>query len=270
MIDKVIKYWNDRPCNIRHSKKKVGTKEYFDDVEYRKYFVEYHIPDFANFKDWKGKDVLEIGCGIGTDTINFARCGANITAIDISNESLKLAKKRAKVFKLTKNIKFIKGNAEDIANVVKNKKFDLIYSFGVLHHTPSPENSIKYFNSLLNKNGKVKIMVYNRYSWKVFWILLKSKFKFWKIKELIMKYSEAQTGCPVTYTYSKNKITEILNKNNLKVNDIKAEHIFPYKISKYKNYIYEKGWYFRIIPNFIFKKIESIFGWHLCITASKI
>ena len=72
-ITQVHDYWNARPCNIRHSTKPVGTREYFDEVEARKYLVESHIPGFADFQRWKGKKVLEIGCGIGTDTINFAR-----------------------------------------------------------------------------------------------------------------------------------------------------------------------------------------------------
>ena len=71
-IAAVREYWNSRPCNIRHSTKPVGTREYFDEVEARKYMVESHIPEFADFERWKGKKVLEIGCGIGTDTINFA------------------------------------------------------------------------------------------------------------------------------------------------------------------------------------------------------
>src|ERR1700684_258135 len=69
-IDTVKEYWDRRPCNIRHSPEPVGTKAYFDQVEARKYFVEYHIPGFADFKKWSGKKVLEIGCGIGTDSIN--------------------------------------------------------------------------------------------------------------------------------------------------------------------------------------------------------
>ena len=72
----VRRYWDARPCNIRHSPKPVGSKEYFDEVEARKYFVEPHIPGFAEFERWRGKRVLEVGCGIGTDSINFARAGA--------------------------------------------------------------------------------------------------------------------------------------------------------------------------------------------------
>jgi 2-polyprenyl-3-methyl-5-hydroxy-6-metoxy-1,4-benzoquinol methylase len=90
-IGQVKDYWDRRPCNIRHSPKAVGTKEYFDEVEDRKYFVERHIPTFAQFERWRGKKVLEIGCGIGTDTINFARSGALVTAVELSEQSLGVA-----------------------------------------------------------------------------------------------------------------------------------------------------------------------------------
>ncbi len=80
-IQSVRDYWNRRPCNIRHSIAEIGTKEYFDQVEARKYMVEPHIPAFAEFEKWRGKKVLEIGCGIGTDTMNFARAGAQVTEI---------------------------------------------------------------------------------------------------------------------------------------------------------------------------------------------
>jgi len=58
-ISSVRDYWNERPCNIKHSQSEIGTRIYFDEVEKRKYFVEPHIPDFADFKKWKGKKVLE-------------------------------------------------------------------------------------------------------------------------------------------------------------------------------------------------------------------
>src|SRR5215218_5297397 len=97
-VSDVQRYWDARPCNIRHSTKPVGSREYFDQVEARKYLVEPHIPGFAQHARWAGKRVLEIGCGLGTDTINFARAGASITAVDLSSKSLELAQQRARVF----------------------------------------------------------------------------------------------------------------------------------------------------------------------------
>ena len=81
-LSDVQNYWNARPCNIRHSTKTPGTKEYFDEVEQRKYRVEPHIPGFAEFEKWRGKKVLEIGCGIGTDTIQFRPRGRGVTTRD--------------------------------------------------------------------------------------------------------------------------------------------------------------------------------------------
>ena len=88
-IDAVEDYWNARPCNVRHSPKPVGSREYFDEVEQRKHFVEYRIPGFAQFERWRGKRVLEVGCGIGTAAVNFARGGAEYTGVELSKASLR-------------------------------------------------------------------------------------------------------------------------------------------------------------------------------------
>ena len=72
-MENIYNYWNSRPCNIKHSTKEIGTKEYFDEVENKKYFVEPHILTFADFAKWKNKKVLEIGCGIGTACISFLK-----------------------------------------------------------------------------------------------------------------------------------------------------------------------------------------------------
>src|ERR1700738_2234088 len=99
-IEAVENYWNARPCNVRHSQKPLGSREYFDEVEQRKHFVESHIPKFAQFERWAGKRVLEVGCGIGTAAVNFTRCGADYTGVELSQASLELTRQRFEVYGL--------------------------------------------------------------------------------------------------------------------------------------------------------------------------
>jgi ubiquinone/menaquinone biosynthesis C-methylase UbiE len=267
-LEQVKTYWDKRPCNIRHSPREVGTKEYFDEVEARKYFVEPHIPRFADFDAWRDKKVLEIGCGIGTDTVNFTRVGAHVTAVDLSDKSLELAKKRAEVFGLSGKIKFYAGNAEELSSFVPIEPYDLIYSFGVIHHTPHPERVIAEFHKYARPGTVVKIMVYHRHSWKVLDIILEyGHGAFWKLDEIIPKYSEAQVGSPHSYTYTKDTVRGLLK--GFTVTDVFADHIFPYKISDYVKYRYTKAWYFRWLPTPTFRFMERHWGWHLCVTAVK-
>ena len=268
-LSAVQNYWNDRPCNLRHSTKQVGTREYFDEVERRKYMVEPHIPKFADFERWRGKRVLEIGCGLGTDTMNFARHGAQVTAVDLSEKSLELARQRAKVFGLEDRIHFIQADAEHLSEHVPVEPYDLIYSFGVIHHTPHPERVIAQLPRFANPETTVKIMVYNRWSWKVLWILMSyGRFRFWDLKRLVATHSEAQTGCPVTYTYGKRELSAMMEARGWRVTDVFVDHIFPYSIPEYVRYEYKKVWYFRWIPQPVFRWLERRLGWHLCITAT--
>jgi SAM-dependent methyltransferase len=263
-IDQVRAYWNRRPCNIRHSTKPIGTREYFDEVEARKYFVEPHIPKFAEFERWRGKKVLEVGCGIGTDSINFARAGADVTVVDLSEESIELCKKRFEVFGLKAS--FFSGDAEHLGELVPVEKYDLIYSFGVIHHTPHPERVFEQIKLYCKQGTELRVMLYSKWSWKVFWInLTYGKGAFWRSDELVSKYSEAQTGSPVTYSYSFDGVRKLMRDYD--VIKIRKEHIFPYRIDKYVKYEYEWVWYFRWLPTPWFSWLERRLGWHTLITA---
>jgi len=268
IIESVKDFWDRRPCNIRHSPRPVGTREYFDEVEARKYFVEPHIPRFAQFERWCGKKVLEIGCGIGTDTINFARHGAHVTAVELSEKSLEIAQKRAEVYGLQDRIRFCPGNAEELTTFVLVEPYDLIYSFGVIHHTPNPERVVEQMCHYVQPGSTVKVMVYHRYSWKVLWILLTyGKGQFWRLAELVARHSEAETGCPITYTFTRRAVRELLEHRGFRVTEMWVDHIFPYHIPDYVQYRYVRVWYFRWMPQPLFRWLERHFGWHLCVTA---
>ena len=268
-IEQVREFWDRRPCNIRHSAKPVGSREYFDEVERRKYFVEPHIPGFAEFSRWQGKRVLEIGCGIGTDTVNFARHGAQVTAVDLSEKSLEMARQRAVVYGLEDRIRFVYGSGESLTGCLPVEPYDLVYSFGVVHHTPHPERVLDQIRNYVRPGGTVKIMVYHRNSWKMVWILATyGRGQFWRLDELVARYSEAETGCPVTYTYTKRELRQVLARYGFEVQRMQIEHIFPYRIADYVQYRCVKEWYFRWVPASLFRALERRLGWHLCVTAT--
>ena len=252
-IEKVEKFWDARPCNIRHSKKPFGSKEYFDEVETKKYFVEPHILDFANFKNMTNKKVLEIGCGIGTDATNFARNGAIYTGVEISNESLQVAKKRFEVFGLIGNL--VRGNCENLEQILEIQTFDLIYSFGVLHHTPDISMALQSLKKYCNEKTTIKIMVYATNSYKQ------------KMIEAGLDQPEAQFGCPIANTYEVSEVNSLLAEAGMKSVRIKQAHIFPYQIEPYKENIYLKQPWFENMPDEVFKVLEDNFGWHLLVEA---
>ena len=250
-INEVQDFWNTRPCNIRHSSKEVGTKEYFDEVEKKKFFVEPHIIDFTNFSSWNDKKVLEIGCGLATVGINFAFHGADYTGVELSEESLELAKKRFEVFE--QSGKFYSGNAEELSSFVPAETYDLIYSFGVIHHSPYPEKIISEIKKYMNENSVLKIMLYAKDSWKNYMI------------DGGLDQPEAQYGCPIANTYTKQEVVELLD--GYEVISIEQDHIFQYQVEPYKEGKYVKQPWFESMSDEMFRILEKNLGWHLLITA---
>ena len=271
-IASVREYWDRRPCNVRHSTSPVGTRTYFDEVEQRKYFVEPHIPAFADFNRWDGRRVLEIGCGIGTDTINFARAGAEVTAIDVSARSLELAARRAELFGVGNRIRFVEADAERLSEFVEPHRYDLVYSFGVIHHSPHPGRILQQVRDHFVDHGTVvKLMVYHRWSWKVLSILLREAHgAWWRLDDSVARHSEAQTGCPVTYIYSRAEARHLMEAAGFRVTDLSLAHIFPYRVRDYVKYRYEKAFPFRWLPPQAMRALERRLGWHLCLTAQAV
>jgi 2-polyprenyl-3-methyl-5-hydroxy-6-metoxy-1,4-benzoquinol methylase len=268
-IATVREYWNRRPCNLRHSPAPVGTRQYFDEVERRKYFVEPHIPAFADFSRWKDRRVLEVGCGLGTDTMNFARAGALVTAVDLSEESLELARKRAQIYGVDHRVRFVAADAERLSEFVEPQPYDLVYSFGVIHHSPHPERILQQLRAhFVTAGSTLKVMVYHRWSWKVLGIVLtEAHGAWWRMDSAVAKNSEAQTGCPVTYTYSRQSGARLLEEAGFNVAATQVDHIFPYRIPEYVKYEYVKTLPFRFLPHAVMRTLEHRLGWHLCLTA---
>ena len=174
------RYWDARPCNLRHSTAEVGSRQYFDEVEVRKYFVEPHIPAFAEFAKWKGKKVLEIGCGLGTDSINSPAPAPTRRSSSCHRRASTLCKRRFEVMGL--NGTFHQGDAERLPKIVPPQPFDLVYSFGVIHHTPRPEQVIAHIRAhYMGPASELRLMLYSKWCWKTLWIVASyGKGAFWR------------------------------------------------------------------------------------------
>lgn len=253
--ERIINYWNQQPCNIGHSDYPVGTEEYFKAVTAKRYRVEPHILDFAGFHHWRGFRVLEVGCGIGTDAEQFARHGAEYVGIDLSEESLDICRQRFSTLSLPG--KFVHCDVTDRDALMLLGKFDLVYSYGVLHHFPGMRGHLENIREVLNPGAELRFMVYARNSWK-YAMIQKGLDQF-----------EAQAGCPYADAYTKEEITELV-LGLYKVERIRQDHCFMYNIPKYKQGIFElEPWFANMEPT-MRDAVKEYLGWHLLVKARKL
>lgn len=255
MNDLIESFWDRQPCNVTHGLSVIGSKEYFDEVSEKRYFVEPHILSFAEFDQWVGKRVLEIGCGIGTDAAEFAKHGTNYIGIDISQKSIDLAKQRFDIFDLPGE--FFKIDASDTKQILPLGTFDLIYSYGVIHHHPDSDKIINNVYDMLEPNGEFRFMVYAKNSW-----------KYTMIRKGIDQF-EAQKDCPYAECFTEENIRDMLGDKFI-IDQLEQDHCFMYNVEKYKQGIYELDPWFKIMPDVMKEAIKEYLGWHLLIKARKV
>ena len=135
--ERVRAFWQEHPCGTKFSDAEMGTREFFDRIEQHRYEKEWHIPAAGGFAATGGLKVLEIGCGLGTDGAQFAKAGADYTGIDLTEASVELARKRFELSGLKGEFRVADAEKLDFPDA----SFDLVYSHGVLHHTPDTEKT---------------------------------------------------------------------------------------------------------------------------------
>jgi len=159
--ERVRTFWQAHPCGTKFSDAEIGTRAFFERIEAHRYEKEWHIPAAANFANTRGLRVLEIGCGLGTDGAQFAKAGADYTGVDLTNAAIDLARKRFELFGLTG--KFQVADAENLD--FPDESFDVVYSHGVLHHTPDIDAAVQEIHRVLKPGGRAIVMLYHRGSY---------------------------------------------------------------------------------------------------------
>ena len=157
----VRRFWEDKPCGAVHALAPEGTRDYFDQVERRRRELEPFIDRFADFDSTRGQEVLEVGTGLGTDFVRFARAGARVTGIDLTEHSVRLVRRRLELEGLEGDVRV--ADAEHLP--FSDRSFDVVYSWGVLHHTPDPERAVGEVLRVVKPGGRVCAMLYARRSW---------------------------------------------------------------------------------------------------------
>jgi SAM-dependent methyltransferase len=224
MLQEVQSYWDNCPCDSARSSAQPGTLEYFQELERLKYELEPHIPVFAGFNAWRGKRVLEVGCGMGTDTCSFARAGAKVTAVDLSPASLEITRKRLVLQGLKANL--YQANAEELTRVVPVDAYDLVYSYGVIHHTPNPVQAFSELKWYCGPRTELRIMLYAKWSARTLVKLFtKGHGAFWRFSELARLHAEYQYGCPVAFHYSFQGVRELMA--DYQITDMRKAYIKP-------------------------------------------
>jgi SAM-dependent methyltransferase len=162
-------HWEADPCGGKLTAEDPGTPEFYAEVERARYELEPFIPSFAEFDRWQGRDVLEIGVGLGTDFTRFARAGANLRGVDLTQAAVDLVRRRLDLEGLAADVRRADAEALPFAD----ESLDLVYSWGVLHHTPDTRGALDEVRRVLRPGAEARIMLYSRRSWVALGVWLK-------------------------------------------------------------------------------------------------
>lgn len=161
-MSSVKKFWNKNTCGFFEKNKKIDDMQYFNILSQKRYESYWEILKFAPFKRTYKKKVLEIGLGVGNDADEFVKNKADYYGVDLTSSSVNFVRKRLKK-KYNYNVNKI-ITCDSKKTPFKNNFFDVIYSFGVIHHSKKTEKIIQEIKRILKPDGKIFIMIYNRSS----------------------------------------------------------------------------------------------------------
>ena len=159
-LNSVRSFWNTEACGTHFVPRYDNERDFFEKYREQRYRTEWHIPLLVPFVDAKGKKVLEIGTGNGADGVMFAQQGAIYTGVDLTEAALKATRKHFEILGLSGV--FQKENAERLS--FADESFDIVYSHGVLHHTPNTQTAIDEVYRVLKPGGRAIVMLYHKRS----------------------------------------------------------------------------------------------------------
>lgn len=165
--DAVRDFWETEPCGTGEEIVRdiqPLTREWFEQIERHRYRVEPFIHSIAQFTRFHGKDVLEVGVGAGTDHLQWARAGARLSGVDLTQAAVDTTRAHLKIYGFESNLQRVDAETLPFAT----GSFDVVYSWGVIHHSAQPERIVSEIKRVLRPGGRFIGMLYGRRSFLVF------------------------------------------------------------------------------------------------------
>ena len=242
-VDTVQDFWQSHINNEYYTGAERASDSYFNDIEERRYRTHYHLPELFESMDGTDQRLLEVGCGIGVDSIQLAKRGFQVTAVDLTENALAVARQFAARREAT--VDFRLGNAEGLD--FPDESFDAIYSFGVLHHTPDIKRSVAEVHRVLRPGGTAYVMLYHRNS------LVNLMHR-----ALRLPYEpprDRKDHCPVVYTFSRSGVRELFR--DFASVEVHSDYPFTYGFGPLTTKL----------PLGVRRRLGRVIGWHLMISA---
>jgi ubiquinone/menaquinone biosynthesis C-methylase UbiE len=250
LISRIAAYWDEHIHDLSITTHAVGTPGFFQQLDEYRYDKLNYLPRVVDFSSYKGKNLLEVGCGAGIDLVRFARAGANVTGIDLSKTAIDLAGRN--FMQSGRNADLFVMNGEYMQ--FPDNTFDVVYAHGVLQYTADTEKMVAEIHRVLKPNGEAIMMLYNKNSWLN---LMR------KVTKVPLEHEDA----PVLKKFSVSELKQLLRPfRNYKI----VTERFPVKTrlhSGWKAYLFNGVFVgaFNLMP----KPWIRPFGWHLMVFAIK-
>ena len=215
----VREYWNSDPCGTRYLE---GPQEFAAHAEAR-YSLEPYIPDFAQFASSRGLSVLEIGVGMGADYLEWLKAGAKATGVDLSSISLERARRRCELAGFQSDLRV--ADAEHLP--FPDDSFDIVYSYGVMHHSPDTPRCVAEAWRVLKPGGEARLMLYHHPS--LSGLLLWFRYGMLRGKSLRQTVYE-QLESPGTKTYTRGEAGALMSQPASRFENVSMRQVFSPEI----------------------------------------
>ena len=287
--NKVEAFWNAEPCDSANSSLSPATQQYYREIESGRYAHQGHIEEIMKWIDWNNKRALEIGTGVGTDARKMISCGAIYQGINVDKGSCESTRTALDAFGLKGTVKQMDATNMDF----ESSTFDVIFSFGVLHHIPDVQTAISEIQRVLKPGGYLLLMVYNRSSinyqieirgirrWLLRGLMVPGLIPF--MGTLGFPEEKLRRHVELFKTFGKMSETEWLNRNTDGPDNpyslVYGQDEIPQLLGNSFEVIKNEAFYFdwrhwgllgRAIPRSVVNWLGKRWGWHRVVLAQRV